>query len=277
MRANLEGLESVAWERTHPNHLEGAEIPKLLRDLARGERKLYNLADALLHQDTRFGGAAEAIPFLIELAESDETPDRASLLRLAAGIGAPVEPALRDIPFDRARLDAVGSDELWSEEGELLDGFAAMCAHDGRSAWLGVLSRVSRLVGDPATDVSTTAMCVLAVEDGLPPEHEVRLGRAMAAIDPVCWHAALALGHLAERRSLSAESIRELEKFLAHDNLVHRTAAAFSLAFARDVDEVVFDALGEAQQRFAELSKEECHFDQALMGMVSRAIQRATE
>jgi len=69
------------------------------------------------------------------------------------------------------------------------------------------------------------------------------------------------------------ESIRELEQFLTHDNLVHRTAAAFSLAFARDVDEAVFDALAEAQRRFAELSQAECHFDQPLMGMISKAIR----
>lgn len=274
MRAKLEGLEHIAWEHTHPNNADGVEIPRLLRDLVNGGEQVYRLADALLHQDTRFGGAAESIPFLIELAGADETLNRPHLLRLAAGIGAPVEPHLRDIPFDRTHLAAVSDDELWSEDGDLLDGFAAMCAQDGRAAWLAVLPRVSMLVDDSAAEVSIAAMCVLAAEEALPADHEVRLRRALGRVDPVCWHGALALGHLAERRKLSADTVGELEKFLAHDRLVHRTAAAFALAFAQDIDERVFDALAEAQERFEELSNEECHFEQALMGMVVRAVRR---
>lgn len=276
MRAKLEGLEDIAWDHTHPNNAHGVEIPRLLRDLANGGEQAYRLADALLHQDTRFGGAAEAIPFLIELAGADETLNRPHLLRLAAGIGAPVEPHLRDVPFDRTHLEAVSDDELWSEGGDLLDGFAAMCAQDGRAAWFAALPRVSILVDDSAADVSMAAMCLLASEHELPVEHEVRLRRALERVDPICWHAALALGHLAERCALSADSIRELEKFLTNDKLVHRTAAAFALAFAQDFDKKVFDALAEAQQRFLELSKEECHFEQALMGIVARAIWRVT-
>lgn len=275
MRATLNGLEDIDWGHTHPNNVEGAEIPRLLRDLASGEGEAYRLADALLHQDTRFGGAAQAVPFLIELSGADETLNRPLLLRLAAGIGAPVEPDLLDVPFDRARLDSVSDDDLWSEDSDLLDGFAAMCAQDGRAAWLAALPQVSVLIDDSDPDVSIAAMSVLAAEEGLPTEHEVRLRRALVGVDPIGWHAALALGHLAERQRLSTESIRELEKLLHSEKLVHRTAAAFALAFAQDLDERVFDALVEAQDRFEELSKEKCRFDQALMGVVARAISRA--
>ncbi len=277
MRAKLAGLEKVAWGRTHPNNASGVEIPQLLRERAHGVDPTYRLADALLHQDTRFGGAAEAVPFLIELASANETPDRAFLLRLAAGIGAPVEPHLSGIPFDRARIEAVSDDELWSEDSELLDGFAAMSAQDGRAAWLAALPSVSMLVDDEAGDVRIAAMCVLAVESGLPPEHEVRLRHAMGAADPVCWHAALALGHLAERVRLAPESIHELNGLLAHQAPIRRATAAFALAFVPERDERALEALAQTRHEFEVLSKEPCQFEQALMGMFSRALQRVTE
>jgi hypothetical protein len=54
-----------------------------------------------------------------------------------------------------------------------------------------------------------------------------------------------------------------------------RAAAAFALAFARPLDDRLFDVLAEANVGFTELSLLKCHFEQPLMGMLSRAIERA--
>ncbi|HYQ02352.1 MAG TPA: hypothetical protein VER96_26950 [Polyangiaceae bacterium] len=95
MRARLQGLDEIAWHRTHPNNASGADLPRLIRSVAAGNVHKFKLWDALLHQGTRFGGAAEALPFLIELASADETPERPALVWLAAGVGAPVEEEAR--------------------------------------------------------------------------------------------------------------------------------------------------------------------------------------
>lgn len=98
MRAALAGLHEIDWGTLHPNNASGSEIPRLLRAWRDGvgfeavpsrDSTPYRLTDMLLHQGTRFGGAAEALPFLLELAAADETPQRAQLIYFAAGIGAP--------------------------------------------------------------------------------------------------------------------------------------------------------------------------------------------
>jgi hypothetical protein len=285
MRARLQGLDEIAWDQTHPNNASGVELAGLIRDVAAGHMRHFKLRDALLHQGTRFGGAAEALPFLLELARADETPERAVLVELAAGIGAPVEEYLREFRFDRAGIAALTDEELWNGEDDnldLLNGFAAMCALDGRNAWLVALPQVSELMEDPDMDVQLAALCALAREEAVPVEHEARLRRALDCGGELGWHAALALGCLAEHRALLRESVDKVEELLGHAVLVQRVAGACALAFAYShdqllADERVFDVLASTDEHFAELSRMRCRFEQPLMGMVARARARVVD
>lgn len=164
MRTQLEDLDSVDWGSLKPNNLSGEELPGLLRAWANAApsrvyppRKSppYRLADAVLHQGTRFGGAAEVLPFLVEMALADETRWRASLVHLIVGIGEPVDPSW-DFPYDADEIAKLSADELWDLGGEdLLNGFAMMCAVQGREAWLRHAGRLKPLLDDPDPDVAS--------------------------------------------------------------------------------------------------------------------------
>lgn len=280
MRARLEGLEELDWATLHPNGRSGTEIPRLLRDWARGvgfdgaprEQTAYRLFDMLLHQGTRFGGAAEALPFLIELASAGETPERAWLVRLAAGIGAPVEPWLAEIRFDRELYARLSDDALWDHEDvEVLDGFAAMCAVDARAAWLNQLGRVSELVGDADEEVRIEAMVALAPEGAVSAEHEGRLRAALECRSDVGWHAALALGMRAQKVPLEPATLVRLEEMLGETAFIRRVCAAYALVHAGSITDAARSALAEADKRFTELGALPCRFEQALTGILSTA------
>ncbi len=276
VRAALLGLEDVNWASTRPNQVQGAELPTLIRELSFSSAGFPQIADALLHQGSRFGGAAEALPFLIELASADETPARPQLVQLAAGIGAPVEPALTKVPFDRNTLSQVSDEVLCDDERyDLLNGFAAMWAIDGRAAWCRALPRVSKLVDDADPNVRLAAICALAGEPELPAAHHERLARALDAPGAVGWHAALGLAKLTRFTALSTDTTAKLEAMLHSDSLTRRVAAGVALAHAQPLDDRLVSVLAEAEVHFTELSQLRCHFEQPLMGMVSAAIEAA--
>lgn len=172
MRASLLGMGAVDWAAMKPNNLDGKEIPALLRQWARAHEQdeyaayqspSYRLHDALLHQGTRFGGAAEALPFLVEMALADETPWRPMLVRLIVGIGEPLDfPA--DTPYDRDLIMRLTPEELWEGDIDVINGFAVMCATEGRQAWLENAARMEPLLDDPdpvVRDVVCRALAAL--------------------------------------------------------------------------------------------------------------------
>lgn len=286
MRAALAGLEDIDWGTLHPNNAPGTEIPGLLRAWRDGigfgavpsrASTPHRLTDMLLHQGTRFGGAAEALPFLIELAAADETPQRPQLIYFAAGIGAPVEEHLQQSTFDRDLYARLSDEELWDQDVDVIDPFAAMCAQDSRGAWLAYLERVSELVDDADAEVRIAAVVVLAPERIIGNSHEPRLRRALASESDLGWHAALALGYRAEQATLELATTERLAEELSSPVLVRRASAAFALTLAgRTIDGLV-DVLAETEQRYAELSLADCRFQQALTGMLARARLRFAE
>jgi hypothetical protein len=89
--AMLSDIDKVDWKSL--NHAYGAasDVPKLLRQLATGpapERKqaLYDLHGNLWHQGTVYQATAHAVPFLLELLQSerDDFPELLAYLFLLA-------------------------------------------------------------------------------------------------------------------------------------------------------------------------------------------------
>lgn len=162
------------WASLKPNNLDGEELPELLRQWAQANEHdeyppyrspWYRLDDAVQHQGTRFGGAAEVLPFLIEMALADETPWRASLVQLIVGIGEPVDPSW-DFPYDADELAKLTAEELWApdddDDFERVNGFAMMCAVEGRKAWLTHAERLRPLTDDPDPEVASIVRDALA-------------------------------------------------------------------------------------------------------------------
>ena len=290
MRANLSGLDDLPWHTFHTNHgtAEKARVPRLLRicaDAAPGttyppyRSPYYLLGDILCHQGSRFGGAAETLPFLIELAEADETAERPALLRLAAEIGAPLGWEA-DVPFDREVLCSISEEELWAEDSEHVDAAGAMWAVDARNTWVGELDRVSRLLEDESEPLRLAAMDVLLEESTVPAQHETRLVRCCQEDGSVAWHAAIALGFLGVNTPLADETLSHLRSMLADETYLHRLAAAIGLVLGRPdsapvsgpVSEAVIEVLRESVERHAELSAETSYaFSPSLPGIAARA------
>jgi hypothetical protein len=89
----LDGLDSIPWSRL--THAYGAadDVPDLIRALrtadpeARGEESpLWHLFGNIWHQGTVYEATSYAVPFLIELAASADTPNRVGILFLLASI-----------------------------------------------------------------------------------------------------------------------------------------------------------------------------------------------
>ncbi len=240
MTAKLRGLDGIDWTRTHPNG-DPAEIPRQLRRWALGQGFEANpreappdvLGDLLVHQETRFDGGAQALPFLVELALEPDTRARATLVQLASAIGAPVEHDSQGVEIDRAAIAALSDEELFSGTfPELSAAYLVMCEVDGRNAWLEELHRLSPLVEDGDPDVQRVAIAALASEATVPVEHEARLLRVMKADGDLGWRGTLALGLLGEARGLQALTLEDLRQRLEHEDLVQRVTAACALALA---------------------------------------------
>ena len=112
----FDGLDSIPWNRLTHAYGPADDIPDLLRALrsarpeqAGEEGPLWHLFGNIWHQGTVYEATSYAVPFLVELVASSDTPDRAGVLLLLASIAtgtsyhAVHKDMLRRAP-DEARL-----------------------------------------------------------------------------------------------------------------------------------------------------------------------------
>lgn len=83
----LEGLDRVDWENLTHAYGPATEVPDLIRALASTdpqarETALSALYGNIFHQGTRYPASAHAVPFLLELLDDPNTPDRPALIEL---------------------------------------------------------------------------------------------------------------------------------------------------------------------------------------------------
>ena len=74
-------LDNVPWHRLHHAYGPATDVPQLLRDIASRKPKVREeawdrLNGNLWHQGTVYEAAAHAVPFLIELSQAPNVPER---------------------------------------------------------------------------------------------------------------------------------------------------------------------------------------------------------
>ena len=88
----LENLDKVAWGEFQHAYGAASDVPILLRKLATGEDSLeresplWQLFGNIWHQGTVYEATSYAVPFLVELAAGNATPDRPGILALLGAI-----------------------------------------------------------------------------------------------------------------------------------------------------------------------------------------------
>jgi hypothetical protein len=85
----LEALDSIEWHKLRHAYGDASDLPSLLRQLlsqSQAERELAFrlLHETLWHQGSVFEASAYAIPFLAEMLQATETPDRGGIAFLLA-------------------------------------------------------------------------------------------------------------------------------------------------------------------------------------------------
>lgn len=228
------------------------------------------IADALVHQGTRFGGAAESLPIIVAIAADEASVGREYAVQLVSRLGAKVEPELAELEFDRERLSRVRPSEVGDDEIEVLDALAAMWASDARSAWIDQAAAVSILITDSDPKVALAALVAFEDEIVSPPRHQERLRKAADDAGQLGWHALLALGFAADVEPLESQSEQRLRAELSNGGLRSVCAAVALARESRDAD--VLRALRRATADHAELSKHTTAFERPLMGMVEQAL-----
>lgn len=128
----LPGLDDIDWSA-----LDEEGMPDLLRAYARGEEPEEDIMNVLYDQGVRMPGAgAAALPFLIELAERGDVPERAYLLETAALVN---------------EISVTDPSPAW------------------RAAWTAVEPRVAALLDDPEPDMRRAAITGLAASGATGP------------------------------------------------------------------------------------------------------------
>jgi hypothetical protein len=89
----LDGLDSIPWQQLTHAYGSAEDVPGLLRaslsaneGAGQEDSPLWCLFGNIWHQGTVYEATAYAVPFLIELAENQQTPNRVDILLLLAAI-----------------------------------------------------------------------------------------------------------------------------------------------------------------------------------------------
>lgn len=87
----LEKLDSINWSALHHAYGVASDVPELIRgwlshDDGVRQKSIYGLFGNIHHQGTIYEASPYALPFLIELWDCEETPDKDSLICLIAAI-----------------------------------------------------------------------------------------------------------------------------------------------------------------------------------------------
>ena len=86
----LEGLNKVPWHKLSHAYGDASDVPDLIRSLrgnqAEADVALHELFGNIWHQGTVYESTSYAVPFLVEVAGDEGTPDRIGVLALIAAI-----------------------------------------------------------------------------------------------------------------------------------------------------------------------------------------------
>jgi hypothetical protein len=162
----LEGLDAIDWAELHHAYGPATDVPDLIRSLLSDdpeivEEALDSLYGTIWHQGTVYQATAYAVPFLIELLDSEAEQAKVGLLGLLGGIGAGASYSDVHVRQEEERLKP----EVEAQIARELDWVKA--AHEAVRRGLPVYIR---LLDHENKDVRMMAAWLLAVfpEDAVP-------------------------------------------------------------------------------------------------------------
>lgn len=85
----LHDIDEMDWSRLHHAYGEASDVPGLLRGLASEDEDirmeaLYGLCGTIWHQGSIYEASPHAVPFLLEMLESPEVPEKTGIVLLVA-------------------------------------------------------------------------------------------------------------------------------------------------------------------------------------------------
>jgi HEAT repeat protein len=93
----LESLEKIDWSALDHAYGKAGDVPGLLRGLLAEDEDtrreaLYELCGTIWHQGTVYEASPFAVPFLLEMLRSPDTPDKAGIAMLLAELADGIAP-----------------------------------------------------------------------------------------------------------------------------------------------------------------------------------------
>ncbi len=246
----LNNLDDIPWSSLLHAYGEASDVPGQIRALASQDKQeredaLWELYGNIFHQGTRYQATPMAIPFLFELLDREDTPDRHEIVYLLVSLALGYEEYYLPAGIDPEALrseTARSESSLSPEERAECDryGFSPQASLDSYEAVRqGVASFLTSIESKDSL-LSRAAIYALAWF----PEHaESSLAAIRAKIpqlsDPVCLaNALLSLGLLWRSTGTPSDSALR-DGFLDHESLVVRAATAIAYAGEQMDDETV--------------------------------------
>jgi hypothetical protein len=245
----LHGLDDVDWASLHGTYRSGEDVPgriEVLRstDSAVRDDALNELWSAVIHQGTRWQVSAHVVPFLVQLIDDSDTPDRGTLTTLLRQVGLGPRDD-RDLPFDpdasfadaqtvTKKQEDLVIQRVYYDEEELIDDWVDVadnaCAQkwDAAAYWAAAahVGAYRSWLLDDDQQVASQAAELLAWFT--PAEPTIAALISVDGDDLVRASANLALAHL---DMPSAAMIARVTSLLDHNSLVVRITAAVALAY----------------------------------------------
>lgn len=230
----LANLDSVPWATLHHAYGPATDVPPLLRALASSDadarkKAWHELYGNLWHQGTVYEATAHAVPFLIELSQAHQVPDRHLVLEYLGSV------ALGRSYWDvHQHVGFLQGERSKPDFQERLDKELA-CVRATREAVRAGAPSYAALLADPAPLVRAGAVYLLG---HFPEDAERNIGRIQAHIasgeaNEVARTACLlAIGLLASAHEASAAWLEQVASAGTELRSV-RVAAALWLAWSR--------------------------------------------
>lgn len=212
----LENLDTIDWRNLHHAYGPANDVPDLIRALVSNDEEerqsaIFELYGNIWHQDTVYEATAYAVPFLIELLESERAQDKDEILGLLAALAnGSSSPAL----YQKQAHDAVARG---------VKVYVTLLDHDDPEVRIGVLYMLSSLP-ECASEVLPILKGCLEFEQNRQVRASLFLGMGSFSADQLQQYSQLF------QDSIMAESEAPLVKLAAAIALIRSTGADHTLS-----------------------------------------------
>ena len=257
----LEKLDDISWKELRHAYGSAEDVPGQIRNLLSPDQKTrkqarWQLYGNIFHQGSRYEASPYAVPFLYELIQSEDTPERVELIlmlvHLALGYEESFLPEGLDISTYRQSLKK--AEEQLSEEQRkenLLYGHSLSALIDVYDEVKKGLPILYKLLDHADVEIAKVASYVLA---WFPEEASTSISQILRKVPGIedelhLCAAILSLGML--ERTSDEKSNLDYRAYLNDDSLFVSTAAAIALAkkpLEPDVLQVLIKSLSQKKE-----------------------------